>query len=58
MLIFDALGICAVTFITVVADVVTEKARGAVLSEMLYDDDLELMSETIDGFTNKFRKWK
>ena len=34
----------------VVVDVVTEFARGGVLSESLYADDLVLMSETIDGF--------
>ena len=42
----------------VVVDVVTEFAREGVLSELLYDDDLILMSEIIDGFWNKFLKWK
>ena len=28
------------------------------LSELLYDDDLVLMSETIKGLRNKFLKWK
>ena len=28
------------------------------LSELLYADDLFLMSETIDGFRNKFRKFE
>ena len=29
-----------------------------VLSELLYADDLVLMSETIEGLRNKFLKWK
>ena len=28
------------------------------LSELLYADDLDLMSETIEGLRNKFLKWK
>ena len=28
------------------------------LSELLYADDLVLMSETIEGFRNKFINWK
>ena len=42
----------------VVVDVVTEFAREGALSELLYADDLVLMSETIKGFRNKFFKWK
>ena len=41
-----------------VVDVVTEFAREGVLSELLYADDLVLMSETIKGLRNKFLKWK
>ena len=44
--------------LTVVADVATEFAREGVLSELLYADDLVQMSETIEGFRNKFIKWK
>ena len=40
-----------------VVDVVTEIAREGALSELLYADDL-FMSETINGFRNKFLKWK
>ena len=40
----------------VVADVVTEFARVGALSELLYADDLILMSETIEGLRNKFFK--
>ena len=45
------------------ADVVTELARIGVLSELLYADDLVLMSgiigncETIDGLSDNFLKW-
>ena len=28
------------------------------MSEMLYADDLVLMSETMEGLREKFRKWK
>ena len=41
-----------------VVDVVTELAREGTLSELLYADDLVLMSETIEGLRNKFLKWK
>ena len=42
----------------VVADVVTELAKECALSELLYANDLFLLSETIKGLTNKFLKWK
>ena len=42
----------------VFVDVVTEFARRGALSELLYADDLVLMSETIEGLTNRFLKWK
>ena len=38
----------------VVVDVITEFARMAALSELLYDDYLVLMSETIEGLRNTF----
>ena len=41
-----------------VVDVVTEFARDGALSELLYADELVLMSETIEGLRNKFSKWK
>ena len=40
-------GICAVTFFACVVDV-TEFASDGVLSELLYADDLVLMSEIIE----------
>ena len=42
----------------VVVDVVTEFAREGALYELLYADDLVLMSETIEGLRNKFLGWK
>ena len=42
----------------VVVDVVTEFARECALCELLYADDLVLMSETTEGFRDKFIKWK
>ena len=42
----------------VVVDVVTEFDRECVLSELLYVDDLVLMSETIEGLRRKFIKLK
>ena len=44
---WDAPRICAVTFFTGVVDVVTEFDTEGVLSELLYADDIVLMSETI-----------
>ena len=43
---------------TLVVHVVTEFVRESALSELLYADDLVLMSETIEGHRNKFLKWK
>ena len=42
----------------VVVDVATEFVRVGAISELLYADDLVLMSETIKGLRNKFLKWK
>ena len=42
----------------VVTDVVIEFAREGAPSELLYADELVLMSETIKGLRNKFLKWK
>ena len=42
----------------VVVNVVTEFAREGALIELLCDDDLVLMSETIEGLRNTFLKWK
>ena len=43
---------------TVVVDVVTEPAREGALHELLYADDLFLMSETNKELMNKFLIWK
>ena len=39
-------------------DVITEFAREGELSELLYADDLVLISETIEGHRDKLLKWK
>ena len=44
--------------ITVVVDVVAEIDREIALSEVLYADDLVLMSETIEGLMDNFLKLK
>ena len=41
-----------------VVNVVTEFAREGALSELLYADDLVLMSVTIQGHRDEFLKWK
>ena len=41
----------------VVVDVVKNLPEG-VLRELLYADDLDLMSETIEGLRNELLKWK
>ena len=42
----------------IMVDVVIEFAREGALSELLYADDLIMMSETIMGLRNKFLEWK
>ena len=42
----------------IMVDVVMESVRNGLVSEMLYADDLVLMSETIEGLREKFWKWK
>ena len=42
----------------IVVDVVMESVRNGLMSEMLYADDLVLMSEAMDGLQEKFWKWK
>ena len=42
----------------VVVDVVTSFARECMLSELLYADDIVQVSETIEGYRDKFLKWK
>ena len=49
---------CHIFFFAVVVDVVAEFDIECALSELLYADDLVLMSETIEGVGNKFLKWK
>ena len=39
-------------------DILTEFPREGALRVLLYADDLDLMSETIEGLGNKFLKWK
>ena len=43
---------------TLMVDVVTELTRKGALSELLYADDVLLMSETTDGLRDYFFKWK
>ena len=50
--------LCCHLFFIEVVDFVTEFAREGALNELLYVDDLMMMSETIEGVTNKFLKWK
>ena len=42
----------------IVVDVVTENVRNGFMSEMLFSDDLVLMSEMMEGLREKFWKWK
>mgnify|MGYP001794951142 CR=1 FL=1 len=42
----------------IVVDVITENVRNGLMGEMLYADDLVLMSETMEGLREKFWKWK
>ena len=49
---------CHLLFFAILEDVVTELAKDRVLSELLYADDIVLMSETIEGLSNTFLRWK
>ena len=42
----------------IVVDVITEKARRNVVNELLYADDLVLMSKTMEDLKERFRNWK
>ena len=55
----DSVGVrlgLVLSFFAVVVDAVTEFAREGALSELVYADNLVLMSETIEGLRNKFAK--
>ena len=45
-------------FLFAVVDVVSELAGEGALSQLLYADDLVLMSETIEALRKRFMKWK
>ena len=42
----------------IVVDVITENARRGVVNELLYADDLVIMSETIKDVKERFWNWK
>ena len=42
----------------IVVDVVTEHAREGLLNEILYADDLALMSESLEDLRERFQRWK
>ena len=42
----------------IVVDVVTEHAREELLNEILYPDDLVLMSESLEDLRERFQKWR
>ena len=46
------------TFVVSVVDVVTENARKGLMKEVLYIDDLVLMSQTMKGLKKKLVKWR
>ena len=50
--------LCCHLFFLHLVDVSTEFAREDALSELLYANDLLLMSETIEGLRDTFLKWK
>ena len=44
--------------LAIVVDVVTENVRQGLMKEVLYADDLVLMSETMEGLKKRFLKWR
>ena len=49
---------CLPLLFAIVVDVITESVRNGLISEMLYADDLVLMSESMEGLREKFWKWR
>ena len=43
---------------TIAVDVISENAKKELMNEILYVDDLVLMSESIENLKEKFVKWK
>ena len=54
----DAPMIGVIIFFTVFVDIVCESAREDVLCELLYANDIVIMSEIIEGIKSKLKKWK
>ena len=42
----------------IVVDVITENSRRGVVNELLYADDLILMSETVEDLKERFWNWE
>ena len=42
----------------IMVDVVMESVRNGLMSDMLYADELVLMSDTMEGLRERFWKWK
>ena len=42
----------------IVVDVVIEHAREGLLNEILYADDLVLISESLEDLRERFQRWK
>ena len=42
----------------IVVDIVTENAREGLMKEVLYADNLVLISETMEGLKERFLKWR
>ena len=42
----------------IVVDVVTEQARKGLLNEILYADDLVLLSENLEDLRERFQRWR
>ena len=56
---WDATSICTVTFsFAVVVDIVTELTKIGASRQLLYADDIALISEAIEGLMENFRKLK
>ena len=50
-------SVLSLLLFAIVVDVVTENARIGLLKEVLYADDLILMSEMMEGLKKKLLKW-
>ena len=51
-------GVLSPLLFAIAVDVLSENTREGMMNEILYSDDLVLMSESMENLKEKFLKWK